>query len=118
MAMNIGVRADAALAAKLFDGLGDATRLMILLALVDGERRVTDLVAELGTAQSNVSAHLACLKGCGLVADRPAGRQTFYRLADEDVVDVIRSAEKLLARTGHRVELCPTSRRARRTRGR
>ena len=112
------MREDAALAAKLFDGLGDATRLTILLALVDGEKRVTDLVSEVGSSQSNVSAHLSCLKGCGLVADRPEGRQTFYRVADEDVVDVVRAAEKLLARTGHRVELCPTSHRARRTKGR
>lgn len=105
--MNPRLRPDAALAAKLFHGFSDPTRLSVLLALAEGERRVADLVAELGTAQSNVSAHLACLKDCGLVTDRPQGRQTFYSIAAPDVVAVIRAAENLLARTGHNVALCP-----------
>jgi hypothetical protein len=71
----------AALAAKLFRGLADPTRLGILLALQAGERRVVDLVAELGGSQANVSGHLACLKDCGLVADRAQGRANLYRLA-------------------------------------
>src|SRR5712691_10513995 len=58
------------LAAKLFRGLADPTRLGVLLALQGRERRVVDLVAELGTSQANVSGHLACLRDCGLVADR------------------------------------------------
>lgn len=60
--MDINTRIDsedAAAAAKLFRGLADPTRLRILLALRDGERRVTDLVDTVGTSQSNVSTHLA-----------------------------------------------------------
>lgn len=93
-------------AAKLYRGLGDPTRLRLLLALLDGERRVVDLVATVGLAQSTVSAHLACLKDCGLLEVRPQGRQSFYRLA-HDVRDLLRATEVLLARTGVRVSLCP-----------
>lgn len=96
------------LAAKLFRGLGDPTRLRLLLELLEGEQRVVDLVATVGLAQSTVSAHLACLKGCGLLEVRPQGRQSFYRLA-HDVRELLGAAEVLLARTGFEVSLCPNN---------
>ena len=108
--------ADVQVAAKLFRGFSEPVRLAILVELAQGERRVTDLVRLVGGSQANVSGHLACLKDCGLVVDRPEGRQVFYRIAVPDVVHVLRSAEALLAVTGHRIELCPNHRgqRARR----
>lgn len=99
--------ADVRVACKLFNGFADRTRLAILLELVGGERRVTDLVQALGGSQGNVSGHLACLKDCGLVLDRPEGRQVFYRIARPEVLDVLRSVEALLAVTGEAVQLCP-----------
>lgn len=96
-----------ALAAKLFDGFADHTRLAIIVELSAGERRVTDLVAALAGSQGNISGHLACLKRCGLVVDRPDGRQVFYRIAHAEVIDVLRAAEALLTLTGHDIELCP-----------
>lgn len=92
--------------AKLYRGLADPTRLAILLALQHRERRVVDLVAELGTSQGNISGHLACLKGCGLVADRAAGRANYYRLARPELAALLAATEDLLAAIGHRVELC------------
>lgn len=95
-------------AAKLYRGLGDPTRLRIVLGLYGGERRVVDLVAELGLAQSTVSAHLACLRDCGLLTLRPVGRQSYYGLA-HDVRDLLTATEQLLGRTGVEVALCPTT---------
>jgi DNA-binding transcriptional ArsR family regulator len=94
------------LAAKLFRGLADPTRLGVLLALQGRERRVVDLVAELGTSQANVSGHLACLRDCGLVADRAQGRANLYRLARPELAALLRAAELLLAGVGHDVQLC------------
>ena len=108
---------DVALVAKLFRGFSDSTRLGILAELAGGERRVTDLVAALGGSQGNISGHLACLKECGMVADRPQGRAVWYRIADPDVIAVIRAGERLLARTGQRVDLCPNYRLPKRRRG-
>ena len=95
------------LAAKLFRGLGDPTRLAILQVLAGGEQRVTDLVAQVGSSQANVSGHLACLKDCGLVTDRPQGRAVYYSLASAELFDVLRTAEALLEATGHQIALCP-----------
>ncbi len=99
--------AEIATAAGLFHGLSDATRLAILMALLDGERRVSDLVEIVGSSQPNVSNHLACLKGCGLVVDRPGDRrQVFYSITHPELRDLLVSAELLLASTGHEVRLC------------
>lgn len=96
---------DAAVA--LFHSLSDGTRLAIVRRLAQGEARVADLVGELGMAQSTVSAHVACLRDCGLVQGRPEGRQVFYSLARPELLDLLSSAETLLAATGSAVALCP-----------
>lgn len=106
--MELETRGDVQLAAKLFRGLGDPTRLAILEALAEwDELRVKDLAERFGGSQSNISGHLRCLKDCGLVTDRPEGRQVFYRIAGPEAVAVLRSAEGLLAVSGHEIELCP-----------
>jgi ArsR family transcriptional regulator, cadmium/lead-responsive transcriptional repressor len=94
-------------AVALFRSLGDATRLAIVLRLTRGEARVVDLCRGLGLAQSTVSKHLACLRDCGLVDYRAEGRQSFYSLSHPELLDLLRSAETLLARTGDAVALCP-----------
>ena len=100
-------RVDVQVAARLFHGLSDPTRLSILLALLEGERPVREIVTMVGTSQSNVSNHLACLRGCGLVVDRPGERrQVFYAIAHPAVVDQLQASERLLADNGHRVQLC------------
>lgn len=105
--MTSSTSAQAEVAAALFHGLSDRTRLAVLLSLLEQEKRVVDLVGEIGGSQSNISGHLACLKECGLVVDRPDGRQTFYRIASKEVLAVLRAAEKLLAVNGNAIELCP-----------
>jgi ArsR family transcriptional regulator, cadmium/lead-responsive transcriptional repressor len=94
------------LKAKLFRGLADSSRLAILEALRDGERSVSDMVAETGLSQPNASTHLACLKDCGLVESRQEGRYVFYRLADARIAGLLRGAEEILADVAERVYAC------------
>jgi len=100
-------RSTVAPAVALFRSLADPTRLAIVRRLADGEARVADLTDQLGLAQSTVSGHLACLRGCGLVVGRPEGRQVFYALACPELQDLLAAAEQLLAATGEAVALCP-----------
>lgn len=99
---------DLAPATALFRSLGDPARLSILRQLGDGEARVVDLTRRLGLAQSTVSKHLACLRGCKLVDFRAEGRQSFYFIAAPELLDLLCSAERLLEATGDAVALCPT----------
>lgn len=96
-------------AAALFRSLSDPTRLAVLQHLASGEHRVRDLTEHIGLAQSTVSAHLACLKECGLVDSRPQGRASmFFLTTGPELLAVLAAAERLLDATGHAVELCPT----------
>ena len=57
MAMSL-TREDVVTAAKLFRGFSDPTRLSILLALVDAELRVKDLMERLGGSQGLSLIHI------------------------------------------------------------
>ena len=100
-------RAELAAAAALFHGLSDPTRLAIVRRLGAGEARIVDLTDQFGLAQSTVSAHVACLRDCGLVAGRPEGRQMFYSLTRPELPQLLAAAQELLAATGDAVVLCP-----------
>jgi ArsR family transcriptional regulator, cadmium/lead-responsive transcriptional repressor len=93
----------------MFRSLGDPARLAILRHVAVGEHRVVDLTAHLGLAQSTVSAHLACLRDCGLVHSRPQGRASMWSLNHSaELLAVLGAAERLLSATGDAVALCPT----------
>lgn len=107
--LQSGASADLAPAAALFHSLSDPARLAVLQHLTHGEHRVRDLTEHIGLAQSTVSAHLACLKDCGLVDSRPQGRASmFFLTTAPELLTVLAAAERLLDATGHAVELCPT----------
>ena len=91
----------------LFHSLSDVTRLAIISRLREGEARIVDLVDDLGLAQSTVSAHVACLRDCGLVVARPEGRQMFYSLTGDDLLHLLGDAEAILERTEQAVLDCP-----------
>jgi DNA-binding transcriptional ArsR family regulator len=61
--------------------LADPTRRRILLTLVEGPAYPAELAMALGVGRTNVSNHLTCLRGCGLVRATREGRQVRYELA-------------------------------------
>jgi ArsR family transcriptional regulator, cadmium/lead-responsive transcriptional repressor len=109
MAMDLATdrRGDVGPAVALFRSLAEPARLAIVMRLAEGEARVVDLTRALGLAQSTVSKHLACLRDCRLVDFRAEGRQSFYSLTRPELIDLLRSAERVLAETGAAVALCP-----------
>lgn len=62
--------------------MADPTRSRILLELLDGPGYPARLSEVLSLTRTNVSNHLACLRGCGIVMATPEGRQTRYEIAD------------------------------------
>lgn len=67
---------------RLGRAMADPTRSRILTSLIEGPGYPGQLAAQLGLTRSNVSNHLSCLRGCGIVAAVPEGRQTRYEIAD------------------------------------
>jgi DNA-binding transcriptional ArsR family regulator len=94
-------------AAALYRALGEPARLLIVQHLFSGEHRVRELTEHLGLAQSTVSAHLACLRECGLVRSRVQGRASMFSLVDpERLAALFAVTEGLLEATGSAVTLC------------
>lgn len=98
------------MAARLFRGLADPTRLAILLALRQGPLRVVDLCQQTGRAQPNVSAHLATLREFGLVVGQVSGRETYYSLDQDSMAHVLGAAEDVVSHVGPKLcaqDWCP-----------
>jgi DNA-binding transcriptional ArsR family regulator len=68
--------------ARVGTALADDTRRRMLMALLEGAAYPSDLARDLGLSRPNVSNHLACLRGCGLVVAEAEGRRQRYRLSD------------------------------------
>ncbi len=86
--------------ARVGRALADRTRCRILVALLDGPTFPARLAQQLELTRSNVSNHLACLRGCGLVTASYQGRQVRYELADPhltralgELLDVVLAVE-------------------------
>jgi DNA-binding transcriptional ArsR family regulator len=76
------IAVDAEALGRVGKALADPTRRRLLLALVQGPAFPSDLAEDLGLTRANVSNHLTCLRGCGLVSTVPVGRRVRYELAD------------------------------------
>ncbi|MET8044837.1 winged helix-turn-helix domain-containing protein [Micromonospora sp. NPDC005215] len=68
--------------ARFGHALSDPIRARLLLALCEGPGYPAELAELVGTSRQNLSNHLACLRGCGLVVAVPEGRRTRYELTD------------------------------------
>ncbi len=63
--------------------LADPIRRQVLLLLLEGPSHPNELLDQIETSQPNLSNHLACLRGCGLVHASREGRQVRYELASD-----------------------------------
>ena len=76
------------LIAHRFRVLGEPMRLVLLMTLETGEKNVTELVAETGATQGNVSKHLGILSDAGMVSRRKEGLKTFYFISDPQIIEL------------------------------
>ena len=81
--------ASAGEAAEFLKKFAHPSRLMIVCALVDGERSVRDLEDTLGIRERGLSQQIAELREAGLIVGRKESKNMFYRLADGRVTEFI-----------------------------
>lgn len=71
--------------------MADPTRSRILLELLTGPGYPAELAQTLDLTRTNVSNHLSCLRGCGIVVASPEGRRTRYEIADPHLTAALQS---------------------------
>jgi len=76
--------------ANLFSALSDPTRVRIIGLLLDRELSVGTIAEGLGMSESAVSHQLRGLRLQRIVRARKQGRQVFYCLDDEHVIELFR----------------------------
>ncbi len=76
-------------AAAFFKVLGDETRMKILCTISDGELCVNDIADAVGMTKSAVSHQLKLLKDDDLLKSRRNGKNIYYSLDDQHVVDIL-----------------------------
>ncbi len=68
--------------------LAEAARLRVLNELRSGPRNVSELMADTGLSQANLSKHLQVLHTHGFVSRRRQGLFVIYQLADRSVFEL------------------------------
>ncbi len=76
-------------AAAFFKVLGDETRMKILCTIADSEVCVNDIAEAVDMTKSAVSHQLKLLKDDDLVKSRREGKNIFYSLDDQHVIDML-----------------------------
>jgi len=74
----------------------------MLAALLSGKAlTATELAGEAGVTAQTASSHLSKLETGGLIAGVKQGRHRYFRLADEDVAEMLEKMMGVAARAGH-----------------
>jgi len=78
--------------------LSNGNRLELLEFLAQGERSVEDLATVSGLTVANTSRHLQQLRQAGLILNRKQGLKVFYRISDDDVIELLNALRNVAGR--------------------
>ena len=81
---------------KLIHGFSNKTRLLILESIKENEKTVSQIVEDINGNQSNISQHLACLKGCGIIVGRNEGKYYYYSLRNDHIKELLTMVDVVL----------------------
>lgn len=77
---------------SLFKILGDETRIRIVYTLSNAKMCVGDIAVVLNMTKSAVSHQLSSLKSASLIKSEKIGKNVYYELDDDHVVDILAKA--------------------------
>jgi len=81
--------------ARVGTALSSPTRIEFLELLAQAERSVEQLATLTGTTVANTSQHLQKLRQAGLIIGRKEGLYVFYRLAGDEVVEMLSAMSRV-----------------------
>ncbi len=84
------------LQAEMLKALAHPVRLRLLAELVQEEECVCHLALLIERPQPYISQQLAALREAGLVVDRRDAQRVYYRVANQEVAELLRAADCLV----------------------
>lgn len=100
------VKVDIDMKVQFLHGFSNKVRIQILDSLKEEEKTVSQIVKDLNGNQSNISQHLACLKGCGLIIGRQEGKFIYYSVRNQKVRDLLTMFDVVLEDVQNDVACC------------
>ncbi|WP_370452516.1 ArsR/SmtB family transcription factor [Lysinibacillus sp. SGAir0095] len=91
---------------KLIHGFSNKTRMQILECIKAEEKTVSQIIDETKGSQSNISQHLACLKGCGIIVGRNEGKYMYYSLRNQNIRDLLEMFDVVLEDVEKTIACC------------
>ena len=83
--------------ADICSGLADPRRILILYALSEQARNVSEIAKEINISQPAASRHLTLLRERGLVSAERNGQSVVYRLEDDRIIEALDLLRTVLA---------------------
>lgn len=104
VATDLGAQVEAA--AELLKAMANPQRLRVLCLLLEGERSVGQINAQIHLSQSALSQHLGVLRDRYLVSTRRASQTVYYSVAPGPVHDIIRTLHAIYCAQPDSGRLC------------
>lgn len=83
--------------ADICSALADPRRILILYALAEKPRNVSEVAKEINISQPAASRHLNILRERGMVSSQRSGQSVVYELADERTIQALDLLRGILA---------------------
>ena len=87
--------------ADIYSALGDASRLGIVIYLLDKEAKVSDIAKQTELSQPLVSHHLRLLRDLRILKSTKKGQCVFYSINDEHIKQIVELGLLHIAHGGH-----------------
>jgi DNA-binding transcriptional ArsR family regulator len=91
----VTMEAKAEQASRVLTAMANAKRLMVLCNLLEGEKSVGQLAGIVGLSAAALSQHLGKMRSLDLVATRRDGQTIYYRLASNEVREILETLYRL-----------------------
>ena len=83
--------------AEICSGLADPRRILIIYALSEQSRNVSQIANEIDISQPAASRHLTILRERGIVSANRAGKSVVYKLQDQRIIQALDLLRAVLA---------------------
>ena len=93
---------------KFFSSYSNPIRLAVLQQLRDREKTVSEIAEAIqDVSLTNLSNHLKCMRGCGILKVRREWRNLYYSVSDERILEIFSIARDVVRNISDAMESCP-----------